>query len=277
LRSENDPGRGPWTWVRLERGEMMADQAKKPWHDDDSFWETAGPVLFTERRWENAPQEVEAMVSLLGLSTGGKVLDLCCGVGRHSLEFARRGFQVTGVDRTATYLEDARTRAADEGLVVEFLQEDMRTFVRPQAFDAAINYFTSFGYFESEAEERQVLSNVCRSLKSGGALLMEMMGKEILARIFRERDWREEDGMMILEDRKLAPDWSSLDNRWIIIKDGVRREVTLTVRQYSAAELSRLLVDSGLLGVDVYGDLTGAPYDQAATRLVVVAHKGDGE
>jgi SAM-dependent methyltransferase len=255
----------------------MADQVRKPWHEDDSFWETVGPVLFTERRWENAPQEVEAMVSLLGLSKGAKVLDLCCGVGRHSLEFARRGFQVTGVDRTATYLEEARTRAADEGLVVEFFQDDMRNFVRPQAFEAAINYFTSFGYFESEAEERQVLSNVCRSLKSGGALLMEMMGKEILARIFRERDWREEDGMMILEDRKLAPEWSSVDNRWIIIKEGVRREVTLTVRQYSAAELSRLLVDCGFLSVDVYGDLTGAPYDQAATRLVVVAHKGDTE
>jgi len=234
-------------------------------------------VLFTESRWANAPQEVEAMVSLLGLSKGARVLDLCCGVGRHSLEFARRGFEVTGVDRTATYLGEARTRAADEGLEVEFIQDDMRTFVRPQAFDAAINYFTSFGYFESEAEERQVLSNVYRSLKSGGVLLMEMMGKEILARIFRERDWREEDGMMILEDRKLAPDWSSLDNRWIIIKEGVRREVTLTVRQYSAAELSRSLVEGGFFRVDVYGDLTGAPYDQAATRLVVVAHKGDME
>ena len=256
---------------------MTPAQADKPWHDDDSFWETAGPVLFTESRWANAPQEVEAMVSLLGLSKGARVLDLCCGVGRHSLEFAGRGFEVTGVDRTATYLGEARTRAADEGLEVEFIQDDMRTFVRPQAFDAAINYFTSFGYFESEAEERQVLSNVYRSLKSGGVLLMEMMSKEILARIFRERDWREEDGMMILEDRKLAPDWSSLDNRWIIIKEGVRREVTLTVRQYSAAELSRSLVEGGFFRVDVYGDLTGAPYDQAATRLVVVAHKGDME
>ena len=254
---------------------MIDDEAGKAWHDDDSFWETAGPVLFTEGRWENAPQEVEAMVSLLGLSEGAKVLDLCCGVGRHSLEFARRGFQVTGVDRTATYLEEARRRAAEEGLVVEFLQDDMRTFVRPHAFDAAINYFTSFGYFESEAEERQVLNNVCRSLKSGGALLMEMMGKEILARIFVERGWREEDDMLILEDRQVAPDWSAVYNRWIILKDGERREVTLTTRQYSAAELSKLLKECGFGSVEVYGDLTGAPYDMQAKRLVAVAQRGE--
>jgi SAM-dependent methyltransferase len=203
------------------------------------------------------------------------VLDLCCGVGRHSLEFARSGFQVTGVDRTATYLHEARRRAAEADLRVEFVQEDMRTFVRPESFDAVINYFTSFGYFESEEDDRRVLANVYRSLRARGVLLMEMMGKEILARIFSERGWREEDGMLILEDRKLTPDWSTIHNRWIILEDGDRREVTLTTRLYSAAELSRLLKEAGFAVVDVYGDLSGVPYDMEAKRLVVVAHKGE--
>jgi SAM-dependent methyltransferase len=214
------------------------------------------------------------MVTLLGLPSGASILDLCCGVGRHSLEFARRGFQVTGVDRTAAYLREACSRAAEEGLEVEFVQEDMRTFVRPGAFDAVINYFTSFGYFSTEEQERQVLANACTSLRPGGLLLMDMMGKEILARVFTERGWHEEDGMLILEERKLAPDWSFLDNRWIIMRDGERREVTLTVKQYSAAELCRLLKEAGFERVDVYGSLRGAPYDMEAKRLVVVAHKG---
>ena len=68
-------------------------------------------------------------------------------------------------------------------------------------------------------------------------LLMDMMRKEILACVFTKRDWREEDGMLIMEERKLAPDWASLDNPRIIIEDGDRREVTLTVRLYSTAEL----------------------------------------
>ena len=247
----------------------------RPWHEEDSFWETVGPVLFTERRWEDAPREVDAMVTLLGLSPGPSVLDLCCGVGRHSLEFARRGFQVTGVDRTATYLYEARRRAAEEDLQVEFLQEDMRTFVRPESFDAVINYFTSFGYFESEENDRRVLANAHRSLTASGVLLMEMMGKEILARVFSERGWREEDGMLILEDRKLTPDWSTIHNRWIILEGEDRREVTLTIRLYSAAELSTLLKEAGFGKVDVYGDFSGAPYDMEAKRLVVVAHKGE--
>jgi len=246
----------------------------KPWHEDDAFWETVGPVLFTARRWEATPGEVEAMESLLGLSPGGRVLDLCCGVGRHSLELARRGFRVTGVDRTASYLQEARSRAAEEGLEVEFVQEDMRAFVRPGAFDAVINCFTSFGYFESDEDELRVLADAHLSLRPSGVLLMEMMGKEILARVFSERGWREEDGMLILEDRKLAPDWSTIHNRWIIIREGERREVRLTVRQYSAAELCSLLREAGFYKVDVYGDLRGAPYDMQAKRLVVVAHKG---
>ena len=247
----------------------------KPWHERDSFWETAGPVLFTEGRWENAPAEVEAMVALLGLPPGAKVLDLCCGVGRHSLELARRGFQVTGLDRRAAYLEEARRRASKEGLEIEFIQEDMRTFVRPEAFDAVINYFTSFGYFESEDDDREVVEKAYSSLRSGGVLLMDMMGKEILARIFSERGWREEDDMLILEDRQVAPDWSTVYNRWIILKDGGRREVTVTTRLYSAAELCRLLKECGFERVEVYGDLTGAPYDIQARRLVVVAQRGD--
>jgi hypothetical protein len=81
--------------------------------------------------------------------------------------------------------------------------------------------------------------------------------------------------MLILEDRKLAPDWSTIHNRWIILEDGDRREVTMTVREYSAAEICRLLRDSGFDRVDVYGDLSGAPYDMGAKRLVVVAQKGE--
>jgi hypothetical protein len=104
---------------------------------------------------------------------------------------------------------------------------------------------------------------------------LDIMGKEILARVFRERDWREEEGMLILEERTLAPDWSSLDNRWIILKEGEQREMTVTTRQYSAAELSKLLKDAGFDRVDIYGDLGGSPYDMEATRLIAVAHKGE--
>ncbi len=252
-------------------------QEAKPWYEEDSFWETVAPVLFTERRWSDAPTEVEDIVSLVRISPGARVLDLCCGVGRHSLELARRGFHVTGVDKTAGYLERARRQAKAEGLEVEFVQDDMRTFCRPDAFDTVVNLFTSFGYFEDLEDDRQVVTNLYRSLRGGGAFLLDMMGKEVLARIFQERGWREENGIILLEERKVSNNWGWIENRWVMVKDGEKREVKISLRLYSAVELSTLLRECGFDTVDVCGDWKGAPYDHTAKRLVAVARKGGQE
>jgi len=151
----------------------------KAWHEQDNFWTKWAPFLFPERRWEQAPEEVANIISLLKVSPGASILDLCCGPGRHSLQLARTGFSVTGVDRTKTYLQKARIQAEKEGLNIEFIQEDMRSFCRPNTFDVALNLFTSFGYFEDMDEDRKVITNVYRSLKDNGVLLMDMMGKEV--------------------------------------------------------------------------------------------------
>jgi len=136
-----------------------------------------------------------------------------------------------------------------------------------------INVFTSFGYFEEAADDKRVLENVYKSLKNDGKLLLELIGKEVLARIFRERDWREEEDILILEERKPSKDWGTIENRWIIFKDGKKYEYSFSYKLYSAVELSNLLQECGFKGVDVYGDFGGSPYDQTAKRLVVVAHK----
>ena len=248
-------------------------QKVKPWHEQDAFWEAVAPVLFVQRRWSDAPAEVAQVVSLLGIEPGAHILDLCCGVGRHSLELARRGFQVTGVDRTRPYLDRAARQAEAEGLKVEFVQSDMRAFCRPDAFDAVVNLFTSFGYFEDPEDDRQVAMNVYRSLKSGGVFLLEMMGKEVLARIFCERDWYEEDGVLILQERKITKNWGWMESRWILFADNNRTELKLSHRIYSAVELTSLLTGCGFTHVDAYGNLEGSTYDHLARRLVVVAHK----
>jgi SAM-dependent methyltransferase len=248
-------------------------QEVKSWHEQDVFWETVASILFSQRRWSDAPAEVEKVVSLLGIGPGTHILDLCRGVGRHSLELARRGFHVTGVDRTRLYLDRASKQAEAEALKVEFVQDDMRTFCRPDAFDAVINLFTSFSYFEDPEEDRQVLLNVYRSLKPGGVFLLEMLGKEILARIFRERDWHEENGVLILEERKICKNWGWIESHWIMLKDNRRTELRLSHRLYSAVELTSLLTGCGFTHVDAYGDLAGSAYDHMAKRLVIVAHR----
>lgn len=231
------------------------------------------PFLFSERRWESASTEIDRTIALLGVEPEATILDLCCGPGRHSLELARRGYHVTGVDRTAAYLEQARQQAEKEGLAIRFVQGDMRRFCKPNTFDGAMMMYTSFGYFEDPAENRQVLANIYRSLKDQGTLIMEMMGKEVLARIFRERDWNEVDDAIILQQRKVSEDWSWMENRWIALRGQERYEVEVSHWIYSAAELSGMLKECGFSSVDVYGDLEGAPYDHTAKRLVAVAHK----
>jgi len=245
----------------------------KPWHEDDSFWETFGPVMFTSERWAVVPSEVDQVITLLGVQAGATILDLGCGPGRHSLELARRGYRVTGVDRTAWYLDQARKQAQAEGLVIEFVQEDMRRFCRLEGFDVAINMFTAFGYFEDPADDRRVAEDLHRCLKPGGTLLMEMAGKEVLARIYQPTNWHEIDGALILEERKVCRDWSWMENRWIMLKDQKRYEANVGHRIYSATELLALLNDAGFASVDMFGDLGGSAYDQKAKRLVAVARK----
>lgn len=241
------------------------------WHEDDRFWELFAPKLFTRDHWERASEEVGQVISLLGIRPGARVLDLCCGPGRHSLEFARKGYRVTGVDRTEKYLEAAREKAAREGLDIEFIREDMRVFRRAGAFDAAVNLYTSFGYFEDPADDRKVVENIRSSLADGGKAVIEMMGKEVLARVFRERDWYEKDGVFLLEERAVDPGWSRIRNRWILVRESGPTEYRLELRLYSGAELSSLLLSSGFRSVELFGHLRGIPYDQGAERLVAVA------
>lgn len=246
------------------------------WFEDDAFWESLESFLFSQfRSNEITVGEAEQILTLVHPPQDGAVLDLCCGPGRHSLAFARRGFQVTGVDRTVSYLETARAAAAREGLKIAFVQEDMRRFRRPAAFDLALNLFSSFGYFEHEAENLQVLRHLCLSLKPGGQALLEMAGKEPLARTFQPRTWyRHADrDEYLLEERAVQEGGSWIETHWIWMRGPERKHFTFRTWLYSGAELTRLLSEAGFSAVQLYGSLAGTPYDQTAQRLVAVATK----
>jgi SAM-dependent methyltransferase len=244
------------------------------WFEDDSFWEAFGPVMFSEERITAARAEVDALIALMDLPPGAQILDLPCGVGRHSLEFARRGFRVTAVDRTARYLDAARNQAAREGLSIEFVQSDMRVFERPHSFDGAINLFTSFGYFEDESDDLMVARNFASSLKPGAHLVVDFNGKEVLARIFRHHDWHHlPDGSLILEERKVLGAWEGVETHWILIRGADRKEASFSLRLYSGAELVTLLKHASFSEVAIYGNLAAKPYDQSAERLIAVARK----
>ncbi|HLG96238.1 MAG TPA: class I SAM-dependent methyltransferase [Bryobacteraceae bacterium] len=243
------------------------------WFENETFWRDLYGYMFPAERMAAAPAQVEQVLALARLNSGA-VLDLCCGPGRHSVEFARRGFNVTGVDRSPFLLERAREHATEAAATVEWVIEDMRSFVRESSFELACNLFTSFGYFEHEQEDLEVLRNVHRSLRPGGVFILEMLGKERLARILERAVCTDlGDGALLLQRHEIRSDWSRVRNEWILLKDGRYRTFPFEHTVYSGRELKERLFAAGFAEVELFGGLEGTPYDVDANRLVAVARK----
>ncbi|MDR0561801.1 MAG: class I SAM-dependent methyltransferase [Spirochaetaceae bacterium] len=256
---------------------------KEEWFNEEYLWQQFAPIMFDAKHWEEVPSVADGITRLADLNLygerpisapGPRLLDLCCGFGRVSLELARREFLVTGVDITQAYLQTAREDGEYEHLAVEWVRSDIRSFKRPNFFDVIINIYISFGYFENPEDDRQVVQNVFDSLKPGGTFIMETLGKEIAARNFVEREWFPKAGFTVLTEYAALDSWSTLKNRWLLFKDGKQIiERTFTQRLYAASELRRLLLDAGFASVEVYGDWNGAPYNQQAEMLILAARK----
>lgn len=247
----------------------MNDVASE-WFADESFWQTTFPHMFPPSRFAAAAAEVDQLLALAGCS-GGRVLDLACGPGRHAIELAARGFAVTGVDRSAFLLAHARARAAAQGLTIEWVHADMRDVELPGGFDLALSLFTSFGFFADDADNQRVLAQVAGMLRPGGTLVLDVGGKEVLARIFEPTASREVPGGLVVHRRRVTDDWCRLANEWLLVEDG--RVTTFRFQHwiYSARELREMCRRAGFASIAVYADYAGAPYGPEASRLVIVA------
>jgi SAM-dependent methyltransferase len=206
----------------------------------------------------------------------GAALDLCCGPARHSIPLAQRGFHVTAVDRSPFLLNKARERAAEAGAAIEFVQCDSREFVRAEAFDLAINLFTSFGYFSRE-EDLTVLKNVRTSLKEGGAFILELVGRECIrspaaSNAYWNAHWEESgEGEIFIDHADVLAGWTGLRIQWLLVKSSQARRFDLELNLYSGQELAGALKQAGFSEVEIFGSLAGTPYDGKATRLAARA------
>ena len=252
---------------------MKKPTKNKDWFENEDFWRETYPFMFPEERIASADDTVQKALSLANVK-GKSVLDLCCGPGRCSIALSRRGFSVTGVDRTKFLLDKARARARVAKVSIEWFRADMRDFVRPETYDLALSMFTSFGYFENRGEDEKVLSNVFQSLRSGGAFLLEMMGKEILAKIFQPSSAETlPDGSMLVDRHQIIDDWSRVQNEWTIIRMGKVRKFNFKLNLYSGRELLEKMEQAGFEPVELYGNMNGDVYGPNAKRLVAVGRK----
>lgn len=246
----------------------------RPWYEelfDETYLATYDPLLTPEY----TVGQVDALEQLLELAPPADILDIPCGQGRHSIELARRGYHVTGVDRSAHLLDVARRRAREAGQLagsVEFVQSDMREFSRPGAFDVAINVFTSFGYLESETEDARALAAWYECLRSGGRLVMEMMHKYWVIRSARDQVWVETPGAFTLERVRydVMTDRTETE-RIVILGDGRVERRHFAIRQYSLVELAAMARKVGFELAGAYGSLDGEePLTVESRRLITV-------
>ncbi len=237
------------------------------------YLKTDGDVVENDR---NTARDVDLLIRAGGLEPNDRILDLCCGQGRHCLELARRGFkQITGFDRSRYLIRLAKKRAKTEGLTVAFHEGDARRFRFPEeSFHCVALMGNSFGYFDREEDDLAVLQGAQRVLRAGGTLAMDLADGEWLRKNFEKRSWEWIDqNHFVCRERSLASDGVRLVSREVVVhaEKGVIADQFYAERLYSRAEITQMLERVGFLSVRMHeGLLTDSDRKQ---DLGMLAHR----
>jgi len=249
---------------------QRARERKLPWYD--AAFEQDYLARYHHRSDEAATAELPFLLTALALPHGARILDLCCGAGRHSRALKISGYRVLAVDRSGDLLKQAHALQAG-GKEIGYVRADMRRLpLAGRSLDGAVNLFTSFGYFERDAENLQVLREVARVLKPGAPFVFDFLNlpmtlgklvprsEKIIGRTrLTQRRFFDRKTRRLVKITRLTGRGRTL----------VRRE---SVRAYSPVELNALFRRAGLEIVARFGDLFGSPFDlQASPRCVLVA------
>ena len=236
----------------------------------DDYLHFYGPDLTAER---NA-REAEAIWQMLSLQAGQTVLDIGCGHGRIANQLARRGAHVTGIDANARLLDRARAEAAAAGVEGAYVQGDMRSLPWRDRFDAALIWYTTFGYFD-EADNEHVLMQAADALRPRGRLRIEQINRAALLGQGLPRTFVTEGGDDFMIDRvsyDLRTERTHTER--ITLRDGRVRRAVFSVRLYGCVEFTRLLKTAGFRAIEAFGR-NGEPLTLDSRRLTVVAEPSD--
>lgn len=228
-------------------------------------------IVYRHRDFKGAYEEVRQMIGWLGLDSGASVLDLCCGTGRHALALADFGYRVTGVDLSEVLLEEARKNDTDQR--IKWVHGDMRNVPLDTKFDAVVNLFTSFGYFENDAENEQVLSEISRLLKDEGRFIIDYLNPTYVTKNLVPYSEREVDGMTIEERRKIE---DGCVQKTIRIREAGKPERTYIekVKLYDLDTFVKMAERHKLLIQNVYGNYDQSQYDSMTSpRMIMVGEK----
>lgn len=267
--------------TRSQRKRVDAPVAKNWWRD--FFEPLVGEIMLTPRAGM-AGREVDRIIKRSKAIPPLQVLDLACGTGRHSLAFAARGFDVTGLDYSKPFLRDAQRKACVARLTVRFVHGDMRN-LRPHfaanTFDLAVCLFTSFGFFARRSDDLKTLRAVYRVLRPGGAFVVNTVnGAGVVKRLRSPISVGSEPmpNVFVIDQARYNASTRQTLTTWTVIdarhpRSRVIRK-TFRVNVYSHAELKAFLTRAGFKIESVWGMLPGGRFDPRKTwHQTILARK----
>lgn len=227
-------------------------------------------TVYPQRDLESARSEI---AWAYGAGIRGRVLDLCCGFGRHALALRELGVEVYGLDLSSELLGDASGLGGEASIAGRLVRGDVRRLpFREGAFDSLVNLFSSFGYFTDKGD-REVLDEIARVLRPGGVCLFDLMLPERIREQLVPESRRETDAGLLIERRSLEEDGQRVVKRVSLEgADGELLEWREDVRLYEPEEFAELLAEAGLEITGRFGGLGGEKFDGDAIRQVVLAH-----
>lgn len=203
-------------------------------------------------------REVRFIIDKLGIQRGARVLDLCCGAGRHTVELSAKGYDMVGVDLSMFLLKRALDTATKKKLSIKFVHGDMRKLTFRSIFDAVFNVQTSFGYFD-DLTNFKVLQSIYASLKPGGIFLIETVNRDFIMDDMPLRLFWMGDGCKVLEESNVESLSGVLKvKRSIVLDDNSKPpyEQTMSIRLYSTTEMRQLLSRAGFNVLELVGDFS---------------------
>ncbi len=234
-------------------------------------FDTLYPLVYAHRSVESARTEAGFAMHELGLEHCGKILDLCCGGGRHLLHLSEYCGELVGLDYSADLLRIADDHLPENVLLV---RGDMRALPFEGSFCAVVNFFTSYGYFQTDDENAQVLRQIAGALRPGGKFFMDYLNPDHVRANLAPRSERALGERQIIEERWMDFERQRVNKRTRVYRgDALESESEESVRLYSLEEMRCGLASAGLEVDRVYGDYGGLEYTATAPRMMFVGHR----
>ncbi|MTR87126.1 methyltransferase domain-containing protein [Roseburia intestinalis] len=218
---------------------------------------------------------IDFLIKQLHLKGTEKILDLACGFGRHSLEFARRGYDVTGIDITPAYIDYANEQAKKENLNAKFICQDIRTITFDKEFDVVLNMADgAIGYLEDDGENHKIFSVIAKALKNGGKHFMDIMNGSYAQTHFPCKLWDAgEKGLTLSafeweKDRKTLI-YGQVDYMYGEALYKPEMKEGNPIRLYSLDEITEIFGKLGLRICNSFADFSGKPSSNNDIQLMV--------